>query len=507
MPDHDVDSLSSPHGSENALNGVVVSDYFSVDFDGAQNSPTDEQSTFKKTTHLQANKAFINFAVKEITSSDKKRAVVMNGSNRQHPSTDSFNINHSKSNSVFPCVNWLQQGLSERIAGVALRVNVSRDGLLLTDSAGSETDNRATIKRPGDLFNKILPLGEETNYDNTKKNDLIKDARKLASDNNYIDVFDEQKALLLWQQMMHAAVQSKDAANGSSWQVNFHFFDDRADILNALQAHFKKHPCLIPKGVTLHLHAYTQGRLNVMWEREPNSRKQKIIPNATFDPIVGQGTLKADYQVRTQAFIHEYASDLDGEERTPNEKIAVMKNSIVDFEHSIRPGHATKLLLDETDLEHESELTNQQERNQKLETDVAKETKHLNQFSKSINNHANQLKKEINSWKPVNLFYKQRKKAKLNVLERLLNEDTLKNYLNEQKNPPLSLNTAEGREAFVKHVHKNFLTKDDHKHFVKGKTPRSIEAIMGFVGHDDKGKQGDLKRQLYTQPSPKKGPH
>lgn len=61
---------------------------------------------------------------------------------------------------------------------------------------------------------------------------------------------DDSKLLMLYAQTHHIATKHPGK------KIQFHFYDDREDILNPLKSFFEKFPELLPPHVTLHLHKY-----------------------------------------------------------------------------------------------------------------------------------------------------------------------------------------------------------------------------------------------------------
>jgi len=143
---------------------------------------------------------------KEMASHSKKNAILMVGSNRQSHSMDEFNGKES----FFLVLQKIEAHLRS-----AYQMDVTIDPYLLSDSFSSVAEG-ATFK--GDKSTSF-PV-------------------------------DESKLLMLYAQTHHIATKHPGK------KIQFHFYDDREDILRPLKSFFEKFPELLPPHVTLHLHKY-----------------------------------------------------------------------------------------------------------------------------------------------------------------------------------------------------------------------------------------------------------
>ncbi len=114
-----------------------------------------------------------------------------------------------------------------------------------------------------------------------KRENMFDRAIDLAKAGQYIKknrwIYDSGKFSILYYQMHQAALEHPGK------NIQFDFYDDRADILNGLYRFFQLNPYLIPKNVTLYLHRYTGN---------------KTIPHTP--PLKGLGEIDENYSNHIQ---------------------------------------------------------------------------------------------------------------------------------------------------------------------------------------------------------------
>lgn len=215
--------------------GTVI--YHSIDFDGCISNESSARALgkdwVKSKNNAEANEAYLKANSQFIESLKRDEpTVLVVGSNRQIPHID-FNNGTGTTyppGSVFPRLEAIAQTMGE---------GTQFDPFLLPDLE-LEKGAGQTYKE----FREKGYLNDNGSYkDGIKRDDFTSDGFKELED-------DESKASLLFAQMQHAATQHPNDA------IEFNFYDDRKDIVEALNAFFKAHPELIPKNVTLNLVGY-----------------------------------------------------------------------------------------------------------------------------------------------------------------------------------------------------------------------------------------------------------
>ncbi|TAL62640.1 MAG: hypothetical protein EPN84_06160, partial [Legionella sp.] len=227
---------------------------FSLDFDGCLSNPSYLREGM---TILEANAALIEL-LKGIPG--EKRVFV--GSNRQSLAMDLQNATkrvtrekitdpnskiRADSGSCFPVIEQ-----------ISAEIGAEFDPFLLTDLYHNFPFGTA-LKQAVQCLDK-----DQYNYQSHIKGQNFP---------NWI--LDESKLTLLYAQIQKIANEKPEE------HIDFNFFDDRKDILDALQQYFTDYPKLIPKNVTLILNRYAgptdeKGKVN----------KPLITP---YDPIPGEG--------------------------------------------------------------------------------------------------------------------------------------------------------------------------------------------------------------------------
>jgi hypothetical protein len=183
----------------------------------------------KKTHVVDDNKTFFDSILNALRLEDKK-VILMMGSNRQKSDTDHmnslFNKNGSCTTALLDVYNYLKKCLKDSNPSVAIGI----DNYLLADSFNQ--------KPAGTEFKKILR--KVTNL-NEEEKDINNKSLKI----------DESKFTLLYAQIHKVASDHPDN------KIIFDFYDDRdKDILSGLHDIFAYNADLLPKNVTLRLHAY-----------------------------------------------------------------------------------------------------------------------------------------------------------------------------------------------------------------------------------------------------------
>lgn len=181
---------------------------------------------------IQSNMALLNQIKQENDEAKHNKVITFVGSNRQSKAVDL--ANSPGKGSCFPAVQQVNQFLG-----------TSLDSFLLADVYGQ------------------LPAGTSFNRAIDKENKL--------PDANWM--FDHTKATILYAQMHKTANEHPNEA------ITFDFYDDRQDILDALNKFYKYHQHLMPSNVTLRLHRY-DGNL-----KSPN-----------YSDIQGTGDINIDYR-------------------------------------------------------------------------------------------------------------------------------------------------------------------------------------------------------------------
>lgn len=195
----------------------MIYDVYSLDYDGCLAHLGFLSA--KQKNILAANKDFINLLK---VSPNPKIAYV--GSNRQSALDDLANSHADERGSCYPAIHAMSKEL-----------NAVLDPFLLSDLYNDLPD--------GTSFKMAL----EQIASNQK--DYHPAGIKLINDfPNWIH--DESKLTLLYAQI------HKVASEHPKDMINFHFFDDREDLLDNLHAYFSKYPESIPANVTLKLNQY-----------------------------------------------------------------------------------------------------------------------------------------------------------------------------------------------------------------------------------------------------------
>ncbi len=198
---------------------------FSFDFDGCLFHKYYINSQEKDV--IKCNQLFLDTLKKAHDSYTHKTTFI--GSNRQSHSVDQFNDLKNKTGSCFTAIE-----------AVASYLGVALDPFLLADVHANLED--------GTSFRR-------------------------ARDESYRDqhahwCFDTTKASLLYAQMHRVASRYHDDS------IDFHFYDDRFDILDKLKTFFSQHCVLIPQNVTLRLYQY---------KGKPCSKRAKIRGKGFID--------------------------------------------------------------------------------------------------------------------------------------------------------------------------------------------------------------------------------
>ena len=177
----------------------------SFDFDGCLFNINYIQSANKNViTH---NQAF--FAEVKAQHHDASKVIIFIGSNRQ--SRDIDLANSFMKGSCFPAVQIVSTYLEAEL-----------DTFLLADIYGDLADGTSFVRATDPGYQ-----GDHAHW-----------------------LFDGTKASILYAQMHRVA------SDNPTEDIVFDFYDDRGDILDALNAFYETHPRLIPSNVTLRLHSY-----------------------------------------------------------------------------------------------------------------------------------------------------------------------------------------------------------------------------------------------------------
>lgn len=200
---------------------TLIIEAYSFDFDGCF-ANYDFLSTDEKTRSIiKSNIDLINYINKS-----KNPKIVFIGSNRQSLLDDRANSTADNRGSCYPA-----------ITEVSRQINAKFNSFLMADLYNNLKDG-TTLKQA------LKYISKKTSLYNEKK--VSKDLSKFP---NW--VHDESKMTLIYAQMHKLAI---DHPND---QIQFHFIDDKEELLNDLYEYFSKFPELIPKNVTLNLKAYT----------------------------------------------------------------------------------------------------------------------------------------------------------------------------------------------------------------------------------------------------------
>ena len=144
-----------------------------------------------------------------------------------------------------------------------------------------------------DIFND-LPLGASMAEAEKALQNNAYPSEKLRKDAHPQTAFDSKKVTLLYAQIHEMASQHPGKP------IDFHFVDDRDDILEqGLANFFGQHPDFLPKNVTLHLHLYAPKR-----QGDPLNTSEYL----KFDPIIGTGKIDKNYAITTRAFMGLFKS-------------------------------------------------------------------------------------------------------------------------------------------------------------------------------------------------------
>ena len=199
----------------------------SVDIDGCLLNERD-----RNLRRIEANNKEL---IAHIKAHSDDRSILLCGSNRQSPHTDALNTARNKSLSLATILPKLAEWVGN---GITL------DPFLLSDiqSDGLEIGQSFQLCDPRRGYTKKWP--------------------------SY--AFDDSKLILLLTQMHKVAIE-----NGGN--ITFTFYDDRPEILTALNDFLTTHPELIPMGVTLNL---------VQHDAKWNDLRESFVAHP---PIVGKG--------------------------------------------------------------------------------------------------------------------------------------------------------------------------------------------------------------------------
>jgi hypothetical protein len=189
-------------------------DVFSFDFDGCLWGGTRTRTT--PSGLIKLHEPLLKTLAKKVTDDKCSEVIVMIGTNRQSRIHDLLISNHNKSPSCFPAYHELNNQFAKMIDPVPCKL----DPHLMTDTQHG--------LKSGESYSKAA----------------------IPNEKHPTCVFDHTKVTLLLLQMQ------KIASENPNKKINYHFIDDRLDILNQLKNVFEHHPDLIPSNVTLHLHRY-----------------------------------------------------------------------------------------------------------------------------------------------------------------------------------------------------------------------------------------------------------
>jgi hypothetical protein len=199
----------------------LIIEAYSFDFDGCF-ANYDFLSTDEKTRCIiKSNIDLINYINKS-----KNPKIVFIGSNRQSLLDDRANSASDNRGSCYPA-----------LLEVSRQINAKFNSFLMADLYNDLKDG-TTLKQA------LKYISKKTSLYNEKKV-----SKALSRFPNW--VHDESKMTLIYAQMHKLAI---DHPND---QIQFHFIDDKEELLNDLYEYFSKFPELIPKNVTLNLKAYT----------------------------------------------------------------------------------------------------------------------------------------------------------------------------------------------------------------------------------------------------------
>ena len=187
---------------------------YSFDFDGCLFNPHYLDS--EKKDVIKSNKALLN-----LIKQSKNEKIVFIGSNRQSIQDDHYNS---------------RKGTESCFAAI-IQVNKEIKGVLNTFVM---TDLYNNLQN-GDTFKQaLIQLNKKSFYGEVKLN----------ADSNAEWLHDKSKLTILYAQMHQVALEHPNE------EIEFHFYDDREDILNGLHQYLKQYTDLIPPNITLNLHQY-----------------------------------------------------------------------------------------------------------------------------------------------------------------------------------------------------------------------------------------------------------
>ena len=190
-----------------------VSSVHSIDYDGCI---SDFLGGEKNPLELMdANLIFLNHikAVIHAEGLSQEMRTITIGSARQSKPVDLYCAQYNKGSSCFPL--YLE---------IAKELQAQFDSFLLADLKADDCQD-------GDSYKRAMAL----DYDGPHEDWF----------------FDESKITLIYAQMHRASL------NNINGKVIFHFYDDRSDILNALNRFYQENSSLIPSNLTLKLHRHS----------------------------------------------------------------------------------------------------------------------------------------------------------------------------------------------------------------------------------------------------------
>lgn len=191
---------------------------------------------------IQINKMLFNSIIKESKKDDE--LILMVGSARQSAWSDRHNSENNGTESGFTALEKINKHFGQHL-------NARLDPFLLADVYGNVPD--------GTSFNNAIdPSYQGVHYD---------------------WVHDESKITILYAQIHKIALLYPND------KIVFEFYDDRGrgswmevDVLEHIDAYFKRYPMMLPTNVTLQLHHYEDAILN------------------SFEPIKGTGFINQNYR-------------------------------------------------------------------------------------------------------------------------------------------------------------------------------------------------------------------
>jgi len=203
------------------------------------------------------NTSFVTAMREENQNNPSDTICFMVGSSRQDPMTDlnacmQMNARGSLASVTGSCFYEMQQFVEKIKAELqGSRTIVSLDLFLTADSYHN--------KKPGETFLECMSYGEAflwaIEHDKKEVGPVrTENYHRVANDikeKRLERLFtDKTKFSLLYAQMHKMALTHVDA------NMDFHFYDDRPDILNVLQYAYQNSPELIPSNLKLYLHCY-----------------------------------------------------------------------------------------------------------------------------------------------------------------------------------------------------------------------------------------------------------